>query len=386
MVPIQYNLRSLWVRKVTTIATAAGVALVIFVFGAALMLSEGMQRAMKLSGREDTAIVLRDGSSAELPSSFGSDLVGMMRDRQQVKPGDGNGGFGEVVVVLTVDLADGTGISNVMVRGLPPEGYKFRPEVKIVSGRMPAPGTSEVIVGKGINGRFKGISTGKSFDVRRNRPLDVVGVFSAGGSSYESEVWGDVDYVRTALGRQAVVSSARVRLNKKLDLQAFRDSVEADKRLGVDVMRETEYYEKQSEQTSGFLGGLGKLFAILLSFAAMIFAAITMNGAVANRTKEIGTLRALGFSKGAILTSFLLEAMFLAFVGGLVGTALVMLMGMVSFSTMNFQTFSEINFTFHATPAIVINALVFSIVMGLIGGLAPAIRASRVSPIEAMRA
>jgi putative ABC transport system permease protein len=344
-----------------------------------------VQKAMRVSGREDTAIVLRDGSSAELPSSFGADLVSLIRDRPEVKQGDGAGAVGEVVVVLTVDVTDGSGISNVMLRGVPPESYRFRPEVKIVSGRMPTPGTNEAIVGKAIRGRFKGIEVGKEFEVRNNRPLKVVGMFAATGSSYESEVWTDVDVLRDSLGRPSVVSSARVRLNTKKDLQAFRTSLEADKRLGVDVQRETDYYEKQSEQTAGFLQGMGTMFAILLSLAAMVFASITMNGAVANRTREIGTLRALGFSKFSILVSFLLEAIFLALVGGAIGTALVMVMGLFTFSTMNFQTFSEIVITFTATPAVVFNALFFSVIMGLIGGLFPAIRASRVSPIEAMR-
>lgn len=386
MVPIQYNLRSLWVRKVTTIATAAGVALVVFVFGAALMLSAGVQKAMSISGREDTAIVLRDGSEAELPSSFSADLVNIIRDRPEVKQGAADGAVGEVVVVLTVDVTDGSGISNVMLRGVPPESYRFRPEVKIVSGRMPTPGTNEAIVGKAIVGRFVGVAEGKQFDVRNNRPLKVVGTFSAGGSSYESEVWTDVGVLRDSLGRPSVVSSARVRLNSKHDLQAFRTALEADKRLGVDVLRETAYYEKQSEQTAGFLQGMGTMFAVLLSFAAMIFASITMNGAVANRTREIGTLRALGFGQGAILFSFLLEAIFLATVGGAIGTALVMMMSLFTFSTMNFQTFSEIVITFTATPGVVIASLIFSAVMGVLGGIVPAIRASRVSPIEAMRA
>lgn len=386
MVPIQYNLRSLWVRKVTTIATAAGVALVVFVFGAALMLSAGVQKAMSISGREDTAIVLRDGSEAELPSSFSADLVNIIRDRPEVKQGAADGAVGEVVVVLTVDVTDGSGISNVMLRGVPPESYRFRPEVKIVSGRMPTPGTNETIVGKAIVGRFVGVAEGKQFDVRNNRPLKVVGTFSAGGSSYESEVWTDVGVLRDSLGRPSVVSSARVRLNSKHDLQAFRTALEADKRLGVDVLRETAYYEKQSEQTAGFLQGMGTMFAVLLSFAAMIFASITMNGAVANRTREIGTLRALGFGQGAILFSFLLEAIFLATVGGAIGTALVMMMSLFTFSTMNFQTFSEIVITFTATPGVVIASLIFSAVMGVLGGIVPAIRASRVSPIEAMRA
>jgi putative ABC transport system permease protein len=273
-----------------------------------------------------------------------------------------------------------------MVRGTELDKLAFRPEVKIVSGRAPKPGTNEAIVGRAIAGRFKGVKMGEQFDIKNNRPLKVVGVFSSGGSSYESEVWGDLDEVRRDLGREGVVSSARVRLKDKGQLQAFRTAVESDKQLGVDVIRETAYYEKQSEMTASFLGGMGTMFAILLSLAAMIFSAITMNGAVANRTKEIGTLRALGFSRIAILTSFVLEAIFLSLVGGAAGTALVMVLSLFTFSTMNFATFSEIVITFTATPAIVVNALVFSVIMGLIGGLAPAIRASRVSPIEAMRA
>jgi putative ABC transport system permease protein len=386
MVPIQYSVRSLWVRKITTIATALGVALVIFVFAGSQMVSAGMKRAMKLSGREDTVILLRDGSDAELPSSFSTDKVKLVGDRPEVRQGDGHGAIGEIVVVLTIDLVNGDGISNLMVRGTELDKLAFRPEVKIVSGRLPKPGTNEAMVGKAISGRFKGVRIGQQFDIKNNRPLNVVGVFSAGGSSYESEVWGDLDEVRRDLGREGVVSSARVRLKDKGQLQAFRSAVEADKQLGIDVMRETAYYEKQSEMTAGFLGFMGSVFAVLLSLAAMIFAAITMNGAVANRTKEIGTLRALGFSRLAILTSFVIEAIFLSVIGGAIGTAFGLLLSLQTFKTMNFATFSEIVITFHATPGMVIGAFVFSVIMGLIGGLAPAIRAARVSPVEAMRA
>lgn len=387
MVPISYNVRSLWVRKVTTIATATGVALVVFVLAASQMLGEGVRRALATSGRPDNAIVLRDGSDAELSSGIQNDLLNLLRERPEVSRAEGGGVIGEVVVVITADLADGSGgVSNVLVRGTPAEGIGFRPEVKIVSGRAPTPGTNEVIVGRAIAGRFKGIRVGGSFDLRRNRPLVVVGTFTSGGSSYESEVWGDLDVIRTSLGRNAVVSSARIRLTSRSAYETFRASIESDKRLGMNVMRETEYYEKQSEQTSGFLSGMGTAMAVLMSLAAMILAAITMNGAVANRTREIGTLRALGFSRLAILSSFVLEAVFLALIGGAVGTALVMLMGLVSFPVMNFQSFSEIVITFQATPGIIIFALVFSLVMGLVGGLFPAIRAAQVSPVEAMRA
>jgi putative ABC transport system permease protein len=336
------------------------------------------------AGRPDTVIVLRKGSDAELSSAIGNDYLGLFRGPAQVS--QAGGVIGEIVVVVIADHIDGTGSSNVLVRGTPAEGIAFRPEIKIVSGRAPRPGTNEVIVGSGIAGRFKGLANGESLDLRRNRPLSVVGVFSAGGASYESEVWGDLDYVRNALGRQAVVSSARVRLTSPADFDAYRQAIETDKRFSMKVMRESDYNEKQSQATASFLKTMGIIIAVLFSIAAMLGAAITMNGAVAHRNREIGTLRALGFSRRSILTAFLLEAILLAAIGGVIGSVLVLLLSaFVTIPVINFQTFSEIVISFHASPAVFAKALIFSGVMGLIGGLFPAIRASRVSPIEAMR-
>lgn len=386
MVPIRYNVRSLFVRKVTTFATAIGIALVVFVLAAALMLGEGVNRALGQSGRADTAIVLRKGADAELSSSLTGETLNMLRGSSAVATGAPGGGVvGEVVLVITADVADGSGISNVLVRGMPADGMKFRPEAKIVSGRAPAPGTNEVIVGKAIRGRFKNIEMGKSFDLRRNRPLVVVGEFEASGTSYESEVWGDLDTIRTSVGRESAVSSARVRLTSASAFDGYRSAIEADKRLNLKVQREDEYYKNASEQTSAFLTGLGLVIAILFSIAAMIGALITMNAAVAHRTREIGTLRALGFSKLAILFSFVLEAVFLSLIGGAIGVVLVQLLALVSFPTMNFATFSEIIITFRATPGIVIGSMIFAMIMGLLGGIIPAIRAALVSPVEAMR-
>jgi putative ABC transport system permease protein len=383
MVPVQYNARSLLVRKITTLATAFGIALVVFVFAGALMLAEGVNRAFATAGRPDTVVIVRKGSDAELSSTIGNEYLALFRGPVQVSQAGGL--IGEIVVVVIADHQDGSGSSNVLVRGTPRDGIAFRPEFQIVSGRAPKPGTNEVVVGAAIAGRLKGLSEGHSIDLRRNRPLNVVGVFTTAGSSYESEVWGDLDYIRNSLGRDAVVSSTRVRLNSPADFDVYRATIENDKRFSMKVMRESDYFEKQSEGTAGFLKTAGVIMAILFSFAAMLGAAITMNGAVSHRGREIGTLRALGFSRRAILTSFLIEAIVLAVIGGVIGSALVLLMSFVKFPIINFQTFSEIVISFRAAPAVFVKALVFSGVMGLIGGLIPAIRASRVSPIEAMR-
>lgn len=384
MVPVRYNIRSLLVRKVTTAATAIGIALVVFVFAAAQMLGEGITRALGNAGRPDTVIILRNGSDAELSSGIQNDLLNLLTAHPEVAI-DKGGMIGEIVIVITAEVNGSTGVSNVLIRGMPATGFAFRPEAKIIAGRAPSPGSNEVVVGKAIAGRFKGVGLNQSFELRRNRPLQVVGVFEAEGSSYESEVWGDLDVIRTSLGRSAAVSSARVRLNSPGQFSSYKASIEADKQLGMKVMREADYYRKQSEQTSGFLVGMGTMVAILFALAAMIGAAITMNGAVANRSREIGTLRALGFSRFSILLSFLFEAIVLSLIGGVIGTALVMVMTMVKFPIMNFQTFSEIVISFRAAPAVVVSSLIFSIVMGLVGGLFPAIRASRISPVEAMR-
>jgi putative ABC transport system permease protein len=389
MLPVKYNVRSLFVRKVTTAATALGIAMVVFIFAGALMLREGIARALVASGRPDTAIVIRKGSDNELSSAIPNETLGLLKGghAQIAASAPGGGVIGEVVVVIVGEVDDGSGqMSNVSVRGIPADGIAFRPEVHIIEGRAPKPGTNEVIVGKGIAGRFKGVSLGGSFDLRHNRPLQVVGVFDADGSSYEAEAWGDVDVIRHALGREAGVSSARVRLNSPSDFDAYRAEVESDKRMSMKVMREADYYEKQSDQISGFLSGMGIAFAIMFSLAAMIGAAITMNGAVANRSREIGTMRALGFSRFSILTSFLFEAIVLAVIGGAIGSVCVLGLSLIHLHVLNFQTFSEIVIGFRATGPVFVKALVFSGVMGLIGGLFPAIRASRVAPIEAMRA
>jgi putative ABC transport system permease protein len=388
MIPISYNVRSLAVRRTTTVATALGIALVVFVLASSLMLGSGIEKTMGRSGRPDHAFVLRKGSDAELSSSIENRLVSLIMAAPGVAK-DGSGaplGSGEVTVVITLDkVGTDNQVSNVQVRGVTEASFALRPEVRIVEGRPARPGTDEVIVGRAIRGRFKGVELQGSFDLKKNRPMTVVGVFESGGSSFESEVWADIDTVRTSFGREGLVSSVTVKLESKLKYDAFAAAVGTDKQLGLEAMRESVYYEKQSEDTQKFVTYLGVVIAVLFSAGAMIGAMITMYAAVSQRRREVGTLRALGFSRASILISFVLEAVLLALAGGLFGVLAAMAMSFVKFSMMNFATFSEVVFSFDPTFEILGTSLLFGGVMGLVGGLLPAIRAARTSPIEAMR-
>ena len=387
MIPLNYNLRNLAVRRATTLAAAFGVALVVFVLAAALMLTEGLQRTLGRAGKPDNAIVLRQGADNELSSSIPEDQVGQIASAPGVKK-DANGrplAVGDAVAMIFAHLADGSGKSNLIIRGVTPEGIAFRPEVKVIEGSLPRPGTEEVMVGRKIARRFENMELGGQFELRKNRATKVVGVFEAGGSSYESEIWGDKDYIAQAFGREGIVSAVRVELESKELFDGFSAAVEQDKRLGVDAMPELAFYAKASENTAIFITAMGVLIAVFFSIGAMIGAMNTMYSAVANRQGEIGVLRALGFSRRAILLSFLFESVLLTMLGGLIGSAAALALGTVKFSMMNFQTLSEIVFEFQPTPEIIVTALVFGGAMGVFGGLLPAIRAARTAPLEAMR-
>ncbi len=387
MIPIAYNLRNLAVRKSTTIAAAGGLGLVVFVFASVLMLSNGIERTLGRAARPDVALVMRKGSDAELSSGVEEVQVGLVLAGKEVakQPNGQPDGVGEISIVILMDKLGTDGFSNVQIRGVPDNVMTFRPTVHIIEGRPPQPGTDEAIVGKAIAGRFKGLTIGQTFELRKNRPAKVVGIFADGGSSFESEVWADLQNVRSAFGREGMVSSVRVRLQSESKFDAFRTSIEQDPQLGLMVMRESEYYEKQSEGTSLFIKAMGIIIAVFFSFGAMIGAMITMHASVANRQKEIGTLRALGFSRLSILGCFLLESVALALIGGVLGTIASLMMGFVRFSTMNFASGSEIVFTFEPTPEILISSVLAAAIMGLAGGFFPAIRAARMNPIQAMR-
>lgn len=387
LIPLSYNVRSLLVRKTTTVATALGIGLVVFVLASALMLSRGIRETLVSTGAPDRALVLRKGSDAELASSIETQSVGIVLSAPGVEKDGGQPlGSGEVVVVVLMNKVGTEGqVSNVQVRGVTPTSYQLRKELKMVEGRAAQPGTDEVVIGSALKGRFEGLEVGRSFDLKKNRPVTVVGVFESNGSGFESEIWCDIETLKSTFGREGLVSSVLVQLDGESKYEAFQAAVEHDKQLGLQVYREDEYYEKQSEGTSIFISALGIAVAFFFSLGAMIGATITMYAAVAQRSREIGTLQALGFSRLAILLSFVFESVVLALGGALLGAIASLGMGAVKFSMMNFATWQEVTFSFNPSFGIIVGSMVAGGVMGLIGGFLPALRAARTPPIEAMR-
>lgn len=386
MIPIQYNLRSLAARKTTTLMTAGGVGLVVFAVAAAMMLVAGVKKTLVTTGGPDVAIVMRKGSDNELSSTIEDSSVGLIRALPGIKQSGGAAQVvGEVIIVNAMEKMGVAGVTNVTLRGIPDKGFDFRPNLKIIAGRALKPGSDEVMVGARIRGRFKGMDLEQTFEIKKGRAVKVVGIFEDAGSSYESEVFADVDTIRSAYGREGMVSSVRVRLESEGRFDAFQAAVESDKRLGLQAQREPAYYEKLSEGTSLFIGAIGLLISVFGAMGAIIGAMITMYAAVAHRQREIGTLRALGFSRLSILTSFLIESIVLALAGGVIGTIAALGLGTVKISIMNFSSWSECVFRFEPTPQVLVSAFVLAGGMGLIGGFLPALRASRVSPILAMR-
>lgn len=388
LIPLSYSIRSLLVRKATTAATAFGIALVVFVLASSLMLSRGIEQTLMSTGQPDRAIVLRKGADTELASNISTPTAGLVMAAPGARKKDGRTEAAAEVVVVIAQEKEGTEgqVSNVQVRGVDPMSYQLRKELKIIEGRPAAPGTDEAVIGKNLLGNFAGMQVGQSFDLKKNRPVTVVGVFDAGGSAFDSEVWVDVDTLRSSFGREGVFSSIVVQLESAAVFDVFSDAVEHDKQLGLQAFREVEYWEKQSEGTSLFITAIGILIAVFFSMGAMIGATITMYAAVSQRSKEIGTLQALGFSRFSILVAFIFEAIVLALGGGLLGVVASLAMGTVRLSMMNFATWQEISFSFDPSPQILIGSLLAGGLMGFLGGLFPAIQAARMSPIEAMRA
>ena len=385
-VPISYSARNLATRRLTTALTVGGMALVVFVFATVLMLEEGLRSTLVATGSTDNALVTRRSAGTEVQSAVDRAQAAVAEMRPEVAL-DSNGAriaSRETVVLISLDKRGSDKPSNIVIRGIGPQGLALRPQVQLVAGRMFRPGSSEIVAGRAIGGRFVGAGIGETLRFGM-RDWTVVGHFDAGGTGFDSEIWGDADQLMQAFRRSAY-SSVLLRLKDAGQFEAFERALESDPRLTVEVKRESVFYAEQSEVLANFIRILGLTLSIIFSTGAVIGAMITMYAAVANRTAEIGTLRAIGFRSRSILIAFLLEALFMGLLGGVLGLALASTMQWVSFSTMNFQTFSELAFSFVLTPRIALWSLSFAVLMGLLGGFLPAVRAARLKVVDALRA
>ena len=386
VIPFSYSLRNLWTRRLTTILTAGGMALVVFVFAAMLMLAAGLQQTLVETGSPDNVVVIRKGAVSEVQSGLARQQVSVIETDPDIAVGPTGDKLvaREVVVLISLPKRDRDKPANVVIRGIAPASVSLRPQVRLIEGRFPRPGSAEIMAGLSIAQRFKGGGIGEAlrFGMRDWR---IVGIFDAGKTGFNSEIWGDVDQMMQAF-RRPVYSSVIFRLSNSGEFPAVKSRLEGDPRLTVEAKRETRYYRDQSEMMATFLRIMGISLTVIFSLGAIIGAMITMYAAVSNRTSEIGTLRALGFQRRNILLAFLMESLLLGFIGGLVGLFFASFMQLFTVSTMNIQTFSELAFSFTLTFDIVYQALGFSLIMGLLGGVLPAVRASRMKIVDALRA
>ena len=383
-IPLLYSLRNLWTRRLTTVLTASGMALVVFVFAAILMLAEGLRKTLIKTGSYDNVVVIRKAAVSEVQSGVDRMQASIVETQPEVALGSEGQRLlsKELVVLITLPRRGSDKPANVVIRGIGGSSLKLRPQIKLIEGRMPRPGSSEIIAGQSIAKRFKGGGVGETLRFAM-RDWTVVGVFDAGNTGFSSEIWGDVDQLMQAF-RRPVYSSVIFKLRDSSEFEAVKLRLEHDPRLTLDALRETKYYEKQSEMMAKFLRILGISLTLIFSIGAIIGAMITMYAAVANRTNEIGTMRALGFQRVSILTSFLMESLFLAFIGGCIGLFFASFLQLFTVSTMNWQTFSELAFSFSLTLEIISIALLFALVMGFIGGVLPAFRAARMNIVDAL--
>ena len=383
--PWSYIARNLWVRRVTTLLTAGGMALVVYVFATVLMMSEGIRATLVATGQPDNVMVLRKGAGAEINSLISRDQAAVIESLPGIATdGDGRRLVSREPVVLNTLPKRGTGKpSNVTVRGTSLSGLALRPQVRMVQGRMFRPGTSEIVTGRAVAADFAGAGLGETLRFA-GRDWTVVGVFDASGSGFDSEIWGDADQMMQAFRRQ-VFSSMVFRLADVASFERLKAQIEKDPRLTLEAKPERQFYAEQSEALATFIRILGLALSIIFSIGAIVGAMITMFASVASRVGEIGTLRALGFRRGAVLSAFMAESLLLSLVGGVMGLATASLMQTVNISTVNFQTFSELAFQFRLTPGIVVQTLLFALVMGLLGGFVPAWRAARLKIVDCLR-
>jgi putative ABC transport system permease protein len=385
-IPIVYNIRSVRARWTSTIVAVLGIAGTVGVFVAMLSLAKGFQATLVASGSPDNALIVRAGATSEMTSGVPLDSVKIIQDA----PGIARGAEGplvtpEAVLMAPIPLISTGTQANVELRGVSPNVLEIRKQVKIAEGRMFRGGMAEVVVGKNATKTYSGLKIGDTIALGTQR-WQVVGIFDAGGSSFDSEVWGDSHLLSQAYGRpENNFQSVTVHLTSPSALTQLKDSVTADPRLNVDVTREIDYYSKQSTAMTTLITILGGFVASIMAIGAIFGALNTMYSAVADRGREIATMRALGFGAVAVVFSFLVEALLISFVGGMLGCLAVLKLNGFTTSTINFQTFSNIAFAFKITPGLMVMGVGFALAMGVLGGIFPAIRAARLPVATALR-
>jgi putative ABC transport system permease protein len=385
-IPVVYNFRSVLARWTSAIIAVLGIAGTVGVFIAMLSLARGFKATLVASGSADNAIVMRAGATGEMMSGVGLDEVKIMQDAPGVAR-DANGPLitPEVVLIAPFPLQSSGTDANVQVRGVSPNVLSIRNNFKIVEGRMFRPGLSELVVGKNASTSYRGLTLGSSVNLGSGH-WQIVGIFDAGGSAFDSEIWGDAHIIQGVFKRpDNFFQSVTVHLTSPAAFQQFKDAITSDPRLNVDVSREIDYYSKQSTRMTKLITILGGLVAAVMAIGAVFGALNTMYSAVAERGREIATMRALGFGAAAVVFSFLIEALLISFVGGALGCLAVLPLNGLTTGTMNWQTFAHLAFAFRITPPLLIAGIVFALVMGIIGGVPPALRAAQRPVAVALR-
>ncbi len=385
-IPLIYNVRSVKARWTSTIVALVGIAGTVGVFVAMLSLARGFRATLVTSGSADNALITRAGATSEMTSGVSIDAVKIIQDA----PGIARGSEGplltpEAVLMAPIPLRSTGTDANVELRGVAPNVLTIRKNIRIVEGRMFRHGLNEIVVGKNAKATYSGLTVGNTIALGSAR-WQVVGVFDAGGSAFDSEVWGDAHLLNGAYNRPDTFSqSVTVHLTSPAALQQLKDSLTTDPRLNVDVTREIDYYSKQSTRMTQLITILGGFVAAIMAIGAVFGALNTMYSAVAERGREIATMRAVGFNPGSVVLSFLFEALLISFVGGVLGCLAVLPLNGLTTSTINFQTFSNLAFAFKITFDLLWMGVVFALIMGVLGGMPPAIRAASRPVASALR-
>jgi len=383
-IPLKYNARNLIVRRTTTLMTAFSITLTVAVFVVLMALAQGLQTSLSATGQPLNVLIMREGSQSESMSSVTRDSLQVIKYLHGIaKTEKGEPWVSpELIVLINLPRRGETQGSNVTIRGLGPDGPALRPEFKIVEGRFFRSGLREVIASKKIAGRFQNCGLGDKVKFAKGY-WTVVGIFDAGGTAYDSEIWTEVNDLATDFDRGAY-SSVMVRAAEASSLASLRDQISSDRRLHLKPQTEREYYESQTRFAAP-IKALGLFIAVLMAVGASFAAMNTMYAAVARRTKEIGTLRVLGYSRGSILFSFVLESVLIALLGGALGCVLALPVNGLTTGTTNFATFSEVAFNFRVTPSLLLSGMIFAVFMGCLGGFFPAWRAAHENIVNALR-